>query len=100
MSKPLGYYTTHTPGDGSTLDSLQEQYGAAFEKITKREKLVILTVLASGLGCEMDGDCRAEIFDIARVMSERLTMSDRAGVMEAIINQIRWGQNAELVHHS
>ena len=100
MSKPLGYYTSHTPGDDSLLTSLEEEYGATFEKISKREKLVILTILASELGCQMNGDCRAEIFDIAREMTERLTMSDRAGIIEAIISQIRWGQNAEPVHHS
>lgn len=93
MSKPLGYYTAYTPGDDSLLGELQDKYGTAFEKISKREKLIILTVLASHIGCQLDGDCRAEIFAIAKQMTEQLTIADQAGIMEAIIVQVRWGQN-------
>lgn len=100
MSKPLGYYTSYTPGDDSLLERVQEKYGSSFEKITKREKLVILTVLASHIGCQLEGDVRSEIFALAKDMTSELSLSDQAGVMEAIISQIRWGQNAELVHHS
>jgi hypothetical protein len=99
MSKPLGYYTSYTPGDNSLLTSLQEQYGATFEKISKREKLAILTIIASDLGCEMEGDCREEIFVMSKEITNRLTISDRAGIMQALIEQINWGQNAEPVHH-
>lgn len=100
MSKPLGYYTAYTPGDGSLLEKLEEEYGSTFEKMTKREKLVILTVLASHIGCQLDGDVRGEIFAIAREMTDQLSLSDQAGIMEAIISQVNWGQNAEPVHHS
>ncbi|MDZ7966885.1 MAG: hypothetical protein RM368_18215 [Nostoc sp. DedSLP03] len=100
MSKPLGYYTAYTPGDNSLLETIQEEYGSTFEKMTKREKLVILTVLASHIGCQLDGDVRGEIFAIAKDMRDKLSLSDQAGIMQAIIDQVRWGQNAEPVHHS
>lgn len=100
MSKALGYYTSHTPHDDSLLGFLEQKYGSTFEKISKREKLVILTVLASHVGCQLEGDVRSEIFAIAREMTDQLSLSDQAGIMEAIIGQIRWGQNAEPVHHS
>ncbi len=99
MSKPLGYYTDITPGEDSLLTKLEEKYGAGFEKISKREKLVILTVLASHIGCQLEGDCRSEIFAIAKQMTDQLSLSDQAGVMESIISQTRWGQNAEPIHH-
>ena len=100
MSKPLGYYTAYTPGDDSFLEKLQSEYGSCLEKITKREKLSILMILASHLGNQLEGDVRSEIYAIAREMTDQLSLSDQAGVMEAIISQIRWGQNAEPVHHS
>lgn len=100
MSKPLGYYTSYTPGDDSLLGKVQEKYGSSFEKITKREKLVILTVLASHIGCQLEGDVRSEIFAIAKDMTSELSLSDQAGIVEFLIAQIRWGQNAEAVHHS
>ncbi|MFN6526935.1 hypothetical protein [Nostoc sp. ChiSLP03a] len=93
MSKPLGYYTAYTPGDNSLLETVQEEYGSTFEKMSKREKLVILTVLASHIGCQLDGDVRGEIFAIAKDMRDKLSLSDQAGVMEAIISQVRWGQS-------
>lgn len=93
MSKPLGYYTNHTPGEETLLATLEDNYGAAFEKISKREKLVILTVLASHIGCQLEGDCRDEIFTIAKQITEQMTIADQAGIMEAIIAQVRWGQN-------
>ncbi|MEI1376604.1 hypothetical protein PQG02_18735 [Nostoc sp. UHCC 0926] len=100
MSKPLGYYTSYTPGDDSLLERVQEKYGSGFEKITKREKLVILTVLASHIGCQLEGDVRSEIFALAKDMTSHLSLSDCAGIMESLVAQIRWGQNAETVHHS
>ncbi|MBC1218474.1 hypothetical protein GNF10_17420 [Nostoc sp. UCD121] len=95
MSKPLGYYTAYTPGDDSLLDEVQRKYGSAFEKMSKREKLSILMILASSLGCQLDGGVRGEIYSIAREMTDQLSLSDQAGIMEAIISQIRWGQNYE-----
>ncbi|MEH2310036.1 MAG: hypothetical protein V7K35_01065 [Nostoc sp.] len=99
MSKPLGYYTSYTPGEDLLLERVQRKYGSGFEKITKREKLVILTVLASNIGCQLEGDCRAEIFAIAKDMTSQLSLSDQAGIIESLIAQMRWGQNAEPVHH-
>ncbi|MEH2456388.1 hypothetical protein [Nostoc sp.] len=100
MSKPLGYYVGCTPGYNLFLERVQEEYGAAFEKISKREKLCILMILASSLGCQLQGDVRGEIYVIAKEMTDQLSLSDQAGIMEAIIHQVRWGQNAEPVHHS
>ena len=93
MSKPLGYYTNHTPGEETLLATLQDNYGAAFEKISKREKLVMLTALASHIGCQLEGDCRAEIFTISKQITQQLTIADQIGIIEAIIGQIRYGQN-------
>lgn len=100
MSKPLGYYTAYTPGDNSLLEKLQSEYGSTFEKMTKREKLSILMILASNLGNQLEGSVRGEIYAVATEMTSQLSLSDQAGIMEAIISQVRWGQNAEPVHHS
>ena len=42
MSKPIGYFTSAMPGDGSYLDELQQQYGSTFEQLSKIEKLLLL----------------------------------------------------------
>ncbi|MHC5719643.1 MAG: hypothetical protein ACYTX0_48280, partial [Nostoc sp.] len=75
-------------------------YGSGFEKMSKREKLSILMILASNIGYQLEGGVRGEIYAVAREMTDQLSLSDQAGIMEAIISQVRWGQNAEPVHHS
>ena len=77
MSKPLGYYTSYTPDEDSLLEKLQKQYGSAFEKISKREKLSILMILASNLGCQMEGGVRGEIYAVAREMTDKLLRPGR-----------------------
>lgn len=100
MSMQLGYYTSHTPGDESFLKKVQEQYGSTFEKMTKREKLSILMILASNISAQLDGGVRGEIYDVARAMCDQLPLSDQAGIMESIVSQIIRGQSAKPVHHS
>ncbi|MBE8965920.1 hypothetical protein IQ277_06575 [Nostocales cyanobacterium LEGE 12452] len=101
MSKPLGYYTSYTPGDGSYLEVLQEKYGATFEKMTKQEKLFLVQAIAAQYCVELDGDPRIEIKQLPSEMYKNsVSYSDLLGLLEALIAQIRWGQNAEPVHHS
>ncbi|MEH2390032.1 MAG: hypothetical protein V7K14_30565 [Nostoc sp.] len=100
MSKPLGYYTSYTPGDDSLLEKVQEEYGSAFQKMSKREKLSILMILAGNIGAHLDEGVRGEIYAVARQMTDQLSLSDQAGIMEAIVSQVIRGQNAEPVHHS
>ncbi|MHC5914883.1 MAG: hypothetical protein ACYTXE_28705 [Nostoc sp.] len=100
MSRPLGYYTSHTPGDGSYLELLQEKYGAAFEKMTKQEKLFLVQAIAAQYSVELDGDPRIEIKQLpAEMYKNSVSYSDLLGLLEALIAQIRWGQNAESIHH-
>ncbi|MBH8553322.1 hypothetical protein I8751_13245 [Nostocaceae cyanobacterium CENA357] len=100
MSKPLGYYVSYTPGDESFLEDLQERYGSTLEKIGNREKLYLIGVLASQLSVKTPGEIRTEIYELATEINDSLQTSDRAGLIEAMIAQVRWGQNAEPVHHT
>ena len=49
MSKPIGYFTSTMPGDGSYLDDLQSLYGSTFEKLGRTEKLLILESVVKNL---------------------------------------------------
>ncbi|MEH2145313.1 hypothetical protein [Nostoc sp.] len=103
MSKPLGYYTNYTPGEDTLLASLQEEYGATFEKITVREKLVILTALASHMGCQLEGDCRAEIFALAKQITDagqsHTRRTGNSHTLGSRCNQ-RWNRASTLTHLS
>ena len=93
MSKPIGYFTGHTINDGSLLESLQEEYGPSFERMNKREKLYLISALAIQLCDQAPGRCRDEIYVIGHQANSSLPVADREGLIEALINQVRWGRS-------
>jgi hypothetical protein len=95
MIKPIGYYTDVT----SYLEEMQIAYGSRFELMTKREKLFLITAIAAHLNCLESGVMRSEMFTI-RTQVNALPIHEQEGLLEALIAQIRWGQNAETVHHA
>ncbi|MEH1861432.1 MAG: hypothetical protein V7L21_26310 [Nostoc sp.] len=97
MSKPIGYFTNYTINDGSLLESLQSEYGATFERITKREKLFLISALAIQLCDEAPGRCREEIYVVGHQANSSLPVADREGLIEALINQVCYGQSLTVV---
>ncbi|MDZ8239704.1 MAG: hypothetical protein RMZ69_21570 [Nostoc sp. ChiQUE01a] len=93
MTKPIGYFTSYSPGDGSLLESLQEEYGSTFERMTKREKLFLIFSIASQLCEQAPGKCRDEIYVVGYQVNSSLSLKDREGLLEALINQVRYGQS-------
>ncbi|MEH2210838.1 hypothetical protein [Nostoc sp.] len=93
MSKPIGYFTSYTINDGSLLESLQEQYGTTFELITQREKFFLISALAAQLCDQAPGRCRDEIYVVGDQANSSLPVGDREGLIEALINQVRWGRS-------
>jgi hypothetical protein len=102
MSKPIGYYTSHTPGDGSLFDDMTESYGAKLEQISHREKLFLISSLASQLCVEKTGDCRNEIYELSAEIMEILTPGDIEGLIAALIDQVRWDKDngQQTLHHA
>lgn len=93
MTKPIGHFTSDTINDGSLLDSLQEEYGSTFELITRREKLYLIQALAIQLCDQSPGQCREEIYVVGHQINSSLPLSDREGLLEALINQVRLGNS-------
>lgn len=93
MSKPIGYFTSYTLNDGSLLESLQEEYGSTFELMTRREKLFLISALAIHLCDGSPGSCRNEIYVVGHQVNSSLPVGDREGLIEALINQVRWGRS-------
>ncbi|MBN3940761.1 hypothetical protein [Nostoc sp. NMS9] len=97
MSKSIGYFTSYTVNDGSLLESLQSEYGTTFEQMTKREKLFLISALAIQLCDEAPGRCREEIYVVGHQANSSLPVADREGLIEALINQVRWGQSLSVI---
>ncbi|MBG1263082.1 hypothetical protein [Nostoc commune] len=93
MSKPVGYFTNCTINYGSLLESLQEEYGSTFELMTRREKLYLISAIASQLCDQAPGRCRDEIYVVGHQVNSSLPKADKEGLLEALINQVRWGRS-------
>ena len=93
MSKAIGHFTSYTINDGSLLESLQEEYGPTFEGMTKREKLFLISAISTQLCDQAPGRCRDEIYVVGHQINSSLPKHDREGLIEALINQVRWGRS-------
>ena len=93
MSKPVGHFTSYVLGDGSLLESLQEEYGSTFERMTKREKLFLISAIAIQSCDQAPGRCRDEIYVVGHQINSSLPAADREGLIESLINQVRWGRS-------
>lgn len=95
MSKPLGYYTSYTPGDNSPLDALANTYGSRLEQISHREKLFLISSIASHICMFKPGECRNEIYKLSVSLLDLLQPEEIEGLLEALINQIRCEKDNE-----
>jgi hypothetical protein len=89
MSSSIG--GDYSPDDVCYLESVQERYGSTFEGISTREKLFLVSTLASHLCILEAGETRNEIYKLSVQLQIQLEQSDQRGLLEALIAQIRWG---------
>ncbi|WP_392476925.1 hypothetical protein [Nostoc sp. C110] len=98
MTKPIGYYCAVTPGDGTFLDHLQNQYGSTFEKLTKLQKLYILTSLVGNLtnaeiekaGSYSSTEDINAITNLIAQIRQHLPMGEHLSLADAVINQLKY----------
>ncbi len=88
MTKPLGYYTSYVPGDGSLLEELQDKYGAYLERMSKDEKAYYVLRLTSHLyayAMLRGGDIPAQFINLR----DQVSWTDSEGLLQALITYIR-----------
>ncbi|MBG1268702.1 hypothetical protein [Nostoc sp. WHI] len=98
MSKPIGFFTSTMPGDGSYLDDLQSVYGSTFEKLGRTEKLLILESVVKNLivaetaihGLKSSAEAIAHASSITPGIRESVGINEHLGLAEALINQLKY----------
>ncbi|UKP01455.1 hypothetical protein [Nostoc sp. UHCC 0870] len=88
MTKPIGYYTSYTPGEEGLLADMQEEWGATFESLNNCERLWMIVKLAEDLCAENENDIRSSVEDAMERMDE-LPSGDKVGLIEALVNQVK-----------
>lgn len=98
MSKPIGYFTSTMPGDGSYLDELQSLYGSTFERLGRTEKLLILESVVKNLleaeaaahGVKSTREAMTLASSITPGIRESVKLTEQIGLAEALINQLKY----------
>jgi len=98
MTKPIGYYCSVTPGDGSFLDELQEEFGSTFEELSRIEKLVLLHSLTTNLlqtevntvGGYPASQAQMRMTPVMKDINENLLVGEYLGLIDAIVNQLKY----------
>jgi hypothetical protein len=91
----LSYCLDFQPGEDIFLDSLVNEHGDYLEKLTKREKLFLVSAIANSISSEDPGVVSNEIHELATKCYDNMSLSDLLGLMGALTEQIRWGHYAE-----
>ncbi|WP_414622060.1 hypothetical protein [Calothrix sp. CCY 0018] len=90
MNKPLGYYTNYIPNNKGLLHDIQERYGSYLQGITVREKLYLIQELSRDLSLRASGgEIRAEMHWLQYDLIKQLDPSDKEGMIQALIDQVR-----------
>jgi hypothetical protein len=89
MTKPLGYYTSYTPGDGGLLGEIEEAWGSTLEKLRDDEKLWLIGRLANELWQKypIDEPPRDGVELVADRAPSELSVLNQIGLINALISQ-------------
>ncbi|AFY43653.1 hypothetical protein [Nostoc sp. PCC 7107] len=90
MNKPIGYYTSYTPGDTGLLEDMQDEWGACFEKLSNAERLWMISQFADQLlNVQPKDQVISRLVEIAVAEAKsQLTVGDRLGLIRALADQI------------
>jgi hypothetical protein len=91
MTKPIGYYTSYTPGEPGLLADMQSEWGATFEQLNLAERAWMIYQLGYQLCMEIDepvGDLVEET--INNRATNELSSGDKLGLIEALVNQMKY----------
>ncbi len=94
MTKPLGYYTSYTPGDEGLLAEMQEAWGSQFEELTNVERTWMIMKIGENLCADFDeteddNSLRDGIEKaVERICSDELSIGDQLRLIEALVYQV------------
>jgi hypothetical protein len=96
--KPLGHYTSHTPGDGSILDSLVEKYGSTFSEMDEFTKWLIFHRIVLQFAKKLKPNTFDDEVSLSIKITkeqyellnqiDQLTESEQLGLLTALIAQL------------
>jgi hypothetical protein len=91
MTKPVGYYTSYTPGESGLLADMQSEWGATFEQLNQAERAWMIYQLGYQLWMEIDEEVRDLVEEtINNRASHELSSGDKLGLIEALVNQMKY----------
>jgi hypothetical protein len=98
MTETLNQQLDFQPGENQTLDFLIETYGDKLEKLTRADKLFLISIMATHL----NNEGLASHPDLPKIVSCLSTLSriDTEYLIEAISHQVKTGCYAEYTNNT
>jgi hypothetical protein len=88
MTKPIGYFCSHTPGDGTVFDKLENRFGSQLEEMGQEEKYFLLAAILFWLGDTDEKQMTAAV--------EECPLTECARRMEAAFSDELWAMLPEI----
>lgn len=89
MTKPIGYFTSHTPGDGTVFDQLSTQFGAQLQGIGQEEKYCLIAAILNWLAATDSKQIALDEYTLADSANDSLAaLSDELAAMLPAIEEL------------
>ena len=89
MTKPLGYYTGYTPGDGGVLAKMEEAFGSQLEDLNQTEKAWMLQEIASSILEESTEVPDPQIAVWSEKVCQELCPHNKLGLAIALVESLK-----------
>jgi len=89
MSKPIGYWTNFTPGDGSLLSDMEQTWGSSFGSLNESQRAWLILQLANQLYMDAEGSLGNDFEPLSNRMRTEIDNHNKLGLIQALVEQIK-----------
>jgi hypothetical protein len=89
MTKPIGYWTNFTRGDGSLLSAMEETWGSTFETLNEAERAWMIYQLGFQLWEDAEEPVSDEVEIFIRKAKYQIPNIEKLGLIQALVEQIK-----------
>lgn len=94
MTKPIGYYTSYTPGDDGLLSDMEEAWGSQFQSLTNVERTWMIAKIAANLNADFCDSGQEDFISseversVEEIRKNVLSWGDQLRLIQALVSQV------------
>jgi hypothetical protein len=91
MVKPIGYWTSFAPNDGSLISEMEQAWGSTFEKLNEAERAWMIYQLGYQLWQDAEESVSDGVETVIQQAQSHISNIDKLGLIQALVEQIKGG---------